>query len=906
MDNSQGLLFDAEEMSRIEKDSLWSQVPEPVTVLGMTFGSDEERRAYFREELRKKLPELRKIEGFPIGEDDDIINLSDPPYYTACPNPWLNDFIDEWEKEKLTLQNDGKREDSKDVNEPYANDVSVGKNNPVYLAHSYHTKVPHPAIIRYILHYTEPGDIVFDGFSGTGMTGVAANNCASPDIETRQSIEKEWENSYNIKPKWGKRHAICTDLSPIASFIASNYNTPINEYAFDRELKQIIQELDKECSWMYETKLPNGDKAMINFTVCSDEFVCPQCGESLVFWKEAINRETREFNESFPCPNCGCQFDKKSFKKLFKTKFNSADGSTYQIVESVPVYISCTDTHGKRREKNASDDDLFTLELIEKTNNPYYIPNVLMPEGSKTNDPLSSHNITHAFQFFTPRNLYVLSAFLDKTRDKSQSSKLKFIFTGILNRSSKMNRFSVHNYYFGGGGWCKGGLNGTLYVPSLPVEVSVLEQVKTRSDSFLRIKEYLPTYYDNVIAVESATKLSIKDNSVDYIFVDPPFGANIMYSELNFLSEAWLKVLTNNKEEAIVDNSSHKSLFDYQSLMSASFKEFYRILKPGKWITIEFSNTSSSVWNSIQNSLQNAGFIVANIAALDKKQGSYNAVMSTTAVKQDLVITCYKPSNELTNKLAVANSNKDSVWDFISEHLSHLPVHLEIGSATTTVIERSPRILYDRLISYYVQHGYQIPLDSQEFQIGMGERFIERDGMYFMAAQAAEYDEKKKNTREFVPLGIIVSDEASGIEWLKVRLRERPQTYQEISPEWLQALNGLKKGDVLPELKDILEQNFIEDEDGYWHVPDLEKQIDLDKMRHKALMREFNIIKELAQKPRARIKDVRTEALREGFKQCFKDKDFKTIILIGDKIPQNILTEDDQLLQYYDIAQMRS
>lgn len=83
--------------------------PQPVTCLGMTFESDEARRAYFREELRKKLPELRKIEGFPIGEDDDIINLSDPPYYTACPNPWLNDFIELWEKEKVELEMQGKR-----------------------------------------------------------------------------------------------------------------------------------------------------------------------------------------------------------------------------------------------------------------------------------------------------------------------------------------------------------------------------------------------------------------------------------------------------------------------------------------------------------------------------------------------------------------------------------------------------------------------------------------------------------------------------------------------------------------------------------------------------------------------------------------------------------------------------
>ncbi len=40
-----------------------------ITVLGLTFNSEEERRSYFREELRKKLPELKLMEGFPIGED---------------------------------------------------------------------------------------------------------------------------------------------------------------------------------------------------------------------------------------------------------------------------------------------------------------------------------------------------------------------------------------------------------------------------------------------------------------------------------------------------------------------------------------------------------------------------------------------------------------------------------------------------------------------------------------------------------------------------------------------------------------------------------------------------------------------------------------------------------------------
>ena len=91
-DDNNNLLFSDDVLSEVEASSLGGKVKtRPVTVLGHTFADDEERRAFFREELRKKLPELKKIEGFPDGEDDDIITLSDPPYYTACPNPWLNE-----------------------------------------------------------------------------------------------------------------------------------------------------------------------------------------------------------------------------------------------------------------------------------------------------------------------------------------------------------------------------------------------------------------------------------------------------------------------------------------------------------------------------------------------------------------------------------------------------------------------------------------------------------------------------------------------------------------------------------------------------------------------------------------------------------------------------------------------
>jgi hypothetical protein len=166
-------------------DSTSIKASGPVECLGMKFTNDDERRKYFTEKLREKLkdPAFCKTEGFPIGADEDILSLSDPPYYTACPNPFIEDFIRLYGKPYDEKQDKYSRE-------PFAADISEGKNDPIYNAHSYHTKVPHKAIMRYILHYTEPGDIVFDGFCGTGMTGVAAQTCANPDSDFKPSYNE--------------------------------------------------------------------------------------------------------------------------------------------------------------------------------------------------------------------------------------------------------------------------------------------------------------------------------------------------------------------------------------------------------------------------------------------------------------------------------------------------------------------------------------------------------------------------------------------------------------------------------------------------------------------------------------------------------------------------------------------
>ena len=851
----------------------------PVTCLGMTFANDSERRKHFREELRKKLPELKKIEGFPIGEDEDIINLSDPPYYTACPNPWLNDFIKQWEEEKQQLVDEGKRIEEKVVTEPYASDVSEGKNNPIYMAHAYHTKVPHPAIMRYILHYTEPGDIVFDGFAGTGMTGVAANLCGS----TKDVVSLQ-ENGAKI----GTRHGICSDLSPIASIITACYNLKININSLIHKAKNIVAQVDKELGWMFE--YDNGqDKCRVNYTVWSDVCLCPSCGHEIIMWDGAVTIEKNEIVDTFLCPHCSAKIKKSQIQRASETYYDHLLDKSVTATKKVPVLDNITKKTGERLDIPFSNTTVF--EKVDKLSGGKYLGKI--PEGDESSRNFA-HGFFHLHQLFTRRNQLYLSRVVELTKG---DVFLTAWFTSIIQNASKMYKFRLDR---------KGGIvSGTLFIPSYNIEQNPSKLLLGKINDFAKI-DY-STRGCSINQICSSTSLNrIGDSSIDYIFIDPPFGSNLMYSELNSIFEGWIGVCTDNAKEAVVSKQQGKNLFEYQRLMNESLKEFFRILKPGKWLTMEFSNTSASVWNSIQNALQGVGFVVANVAALDKKQGSFKAVTTTTAVKQDLVITCYKPSEATTNAFTSSENTDKNVWDFIDEYLHHLPVHIERNDSTTVVVERSPKILYDRLISYYVQHGYSVPMDAADFQAGLRERYLERDGMFFTSEQASEYESKKKSLPGgVISMGILVNSEADGIQWLRNELSLAPKTRQDLYTGWMQARGAVRKGDRLPELDDILEENFIKEAGGKWRVPNANDEKDLEILRNKALLKEFNLCVEQASKPKSKIKEVRVEALRAGFKQCYIDKDFKTIILVGDKIPENLLTEDEVLLQYYDIASSR-
>ena len=928
--SNQGSLFNINSSAKTE---------EPVECLGITFNNDHKRREYFLDKLCEKLkdPEFRKIEGFPIGSDEDILNLSDPPYYTACPNPFISDFIKQY-----GTPYDPNKPYSR---EPFAADVSEGKNDPIYNSHSYHTKVPYKAIMRYILHYTNPGDVVFDGFCGTGMTGVAAQMCGNKVVVEslgysvdkdgtifQQKTDENGKTIWNPFSKLGARQAVLNDLSPAATFIAYNYNTSVNVQTFEREAKRILKDVEDECGWMYETLHTDGKtKGKINYTVWSDVFICPGCAGEIVFWRDAINKTTWQLKDDFSCPHCKMLLAKHELERSFETVFDKNLRVNICRAKQIPVLIHYYVGNNKYL-KIPDAFDFSILSKVESKDFPYFVPQNELPEGYNTRQPKKSHGISHVHHFYTRRNLWALAAFSamqEKTRDFINVTSVATVIT-------KMYRFRSQGGSLGAGG---GPQSGILYIPSLSKEIPIIKVLKEHIKKWSFTYKALDGFKKSVVSVGSATSFKMcPANSVDYIFADPPFGGNLMYSELNFLWEAWLRVFTNNGTEAIVNSVQGKELDDYRKLMTACFTDAYRVLKPGRWMTVEFSNTKASVWNNIQTALSEAGFIVANVSALDKQQNSFKAVTTPTAVKQDLIISAYKPNGGFEKRFQSEANSEEGVWDFVRTHFKYLPViKFVAGTRLTIVTERDPRMLYDQMVAYYVRKGYPVPLNSSEFQDGLAQRFPCRDGMYFLPDQVAEYDKKKMTSGGMEQMSIFVSDESSAITWLRKLLKEKPLSFQDIHPLFIKELGGWQKYEKPLELSELLEQNFLRyDGKGEvpsqihsylstnfkefrnlpkhdetlrakgkdrWYVPDPNKAGDLEKLRERSLLKEFGDYRTSNQK---RLKVFRLEAVRAGFKKAWQERDYATIIMVARKIPENILQEDTKLLMWYDQAITRS
>jgi hypothetical protein len=904
-----------------------------VECLGLHFPDEDTRRAHFAALLTEKLkdPAFRKFEGFPLGSDEDILRLSDPPYYTACPNPFLEEFVRVY----------GRPYDPKEPyhREPFAVDTSVGKSDPLYKAHGYHTKVPHLAIVPSILHYTKPGDIVLDGFSGTGMTGVAAQWCGTAPKEFRDEVEAQWRAEGRTRPEWGARRAVLNDLSPAATFIAAGYNLPFDVRAFAEAAQQILDALESEIGWMYETLHTDGKtKGKIEYTVWSEVFSCPECSGQVVFFREAFDLKSKTVRDTFACPNCRAKVSKKQLDRLFESRHDSALSQSVRHPRRVPVLIAYR-VGNRVHEKEPDHADIALLSKVSHEPLPSQVPARRMLDMPKEVEVwgdkyrAGTASFSHVHHLFLPRQAAAMGRLWRLARaEKSPDLRRTLLFfaeqailgLSVLARYVPSHYSQVNQY-----------LGGVYYVPSQIAECSpwyILDGKLGRLRSAMARKH--PGLVRAALSTGSCSHIPCADESVDYVFTDPPFGANFAYAELNFVVEAFHGVVTAMAAEAIVSPAQEKSTETYRELMRTCFQEYYRLLKPGRWMTVVFSNSSNAVWRAIQEALGAAGFVVADVRTLDKLQGSFNQIAGVT-VDKDLVISAYKPLAKRGAENGVTQVGEPSAWEFVTEHLSHVPVFVGKGEEAEVLSERTAQVLLDRMISFHVQRGLGVPVDAASFYSGLERRFPKRDAMYFLPHQAAEYDRRRGSVKVLRQMVLTITDEASALQWVRQQLHEKPRSFQDLQPQFTKEIKNWASYEATVELRDILESNFlcydgkgpvpnrihaylstdfknlrslakdhkdlVEKAKNRWYVPDPGKEGDLVRLREKALLEEFARY----QGSKGRLKQFRTEAIRAGFKAAYDARNYKAIVEVAARIPESVLQEDEKLLMYFDVASTR-
>ncbi|MGA9350184.1 MAG: DNA methylase, partial [Anaerolineae bacterium] len=650
-----------------------------------------------------------------------------------------------------------------------------------------------------------------------------------------------------------------------------------------------------------------GVKGRINYTVWSDVFLCPYCGDEIVFWDSAVDSEAGKVLDRFPCPGCGAEVTKRDLTRATERMWDSALGREIERARQVPVLINYS-VGRKRYEKKPDADDLALIRRIEESEIPYWYPTYRMPEGdeARRNDPMG---ITHVHHFYTRRNLATLACFWAKSASTNLTSVLRWTETGALQRSTLMHQLAITRIATSRkarGGKTAGHRRGTLYIPSIQVEFSSIELIRNRLKEVKRASTKTAIQNSGHIALltQSATDLvSVPEGSIDYVFTDPPFGENIMYSELNFLWEAWLRVFTNTGPEAIINKTQGKALGEYRELMTRCFSEMYRILKPGRWITVVFHNSKASVWNAIQDALGRAGFLVAQVTVMDKQKKTHTQVTAPGAVKNDLIINAYKPRKAFEERF-LQRAGYGLEQEFVAQHLGMLPVEPNL--------ERTAQMLYSKMLACYVQHGYEITLNADQFYRLLADHFLERDGYWFRdEEQVQEYERRKltakgtKGTKgaKGMPLAqqvLFISDERSAITWLHHFL-ETPRDYSEIYTAFVKALQVPE--DQIPEIKTLLEENFVSTNGKYKRPEMLEKQ-ELEARRQQRLLREFEDILEQARRGQ-RLKDVRKEAVLAGFAQCYREKRFQDILRVGRRLHSRIVESSTEIYDFIDIAEAK-
>lgn len=529
-------------------------------------------------------------------------------------------------------------------------EVAVRRSDPIYNAHAYLTKVPVTAIEPFIEAFTEPGDVVLDMFGGSGMTGVAAGML-------------------------GRRGEV-RDISELGRHIGTNYVNLVPCDDFRAEVARVVADAVDRLGDVYATRCSGcGEPGVLSRTVWSYLYECGECHQPVNYY-ESFAATDGWRKQDMRCPHC---------EHPFRTRGSARIGE-------VPVLdtVACPCTKRLRDQPHTEPLNPASLDGLSYPDVPIGEDRQMFQASA-----LRKHGLLTTASFFSRRNLAVLAALRERigqVQDEALRSKLLFAFTAVLTRASK--RYQWHP---------KRPLNAAnqnYYIAPVYYEWNVYDLFGRKVDAVLRSDDYVRARMRGRgvgslghvrYTTGSADAIDLADESVDYVFTDPPFGSNIFYSDMNLFQEAWLGSFTEHENEAVVDRARNgkgrRTAERYERLITSSLCEAHRVLKPNGRLSLVFSNSSGEMWALVQRAMLAAGFALEDVAILSKGQRSVKGLASgfENVVTVDLILSMRKAEPDQRSEVveAPAGALSVAVEDVLAEDSAPTPSHVYVAVIRT-------------------------------------------------------------------------------------------------------------------------------------------------------------------------------------------------------------------------------
>ncbi|OWK45510.1 DNA methyltransferase [Fimbriiglobus ruber] len=491
--------------------------------------------------------------------------------------------------------------------------------------HIYWSKKHHDAVRQYVRHFTSKGDLILDPFSGSGGTALSAV------LEGRA--------------------AIAIDRSPAATFITKNYCATLDYKQLHEDFLKLTNICKIDMQWLYATRCDRCDgSATTAYVVYSQVFQCSRCLEKNALFdcpevKVEVHGKSKSANV---CPSCLS----KGRHEVISTR--SEPFGSIPVLVSYFCLAKCKPTRSERRHNDSDSKkrkyfkecDLAKILEIDGKPIPYWYPSQKMMNIADDTLPWGEEwrqgrNFRSVPELFTKRNLWALAALFAGSAQIPTRDFIRFIINTAILTVSRMCR---HDY--------PSVMAGSYYLPQVCRELNVWDNVEGRfsrkSSDHKEMMDYISGVPKLCISTQSACDLAaIPANSVDYIFTDPPYAEKVQYGELNFIWEAWQGFDTTwHSEEIIVNGVRGHTEALWADMMRRSMSECYRVLKPGRWLSLCYHDTSEGTWELIQDIMAEAGFYSAQSEAalyIDTGQKSFNQLNADKVTKRDLVLNFRKP-----------------------------------------------------------------------------------------------------------------------------------------------------------------------------------------------------------------------------------------------------------------------